>query len=856
MEEITQIGKYKIVTVIGKGGMGTVFKAVDTVIKRNVAIKMMTQSSFDQETARKRFFREAQAIGHLTHPNIITIYDVGEYENMPYLVVEYLDGQDLKTMLRVGHKLSTIDIIGILIDVCDALDYSHKNNIIHRDIKPANIFVLKNKSVKLMDFGVAKIDDVDLTQTGTILGTIHYMSPEQVKGKGIDHRSDIFSLGVVIYEIFSQKRPFEGDSFTSILSHILFSEPEPFQPLDQSLPPVLSSIINKALAKDPNERYQSASELQLDLTKLKFFFAQVSQSASIQGKKIEVPPTTELREQFDIPAVVTPDSTGQQRVQERPLDRSQVKARPKPAVKPVTESTRRRPQPSPARNLIKTLIILVVIGFCGAASFFIYLNRQRFFPQLTGQVTSRSDEGGDLQTQTGLTFDTYALSDNQEQDVDHKPDQTHDRGSGPDSGSLSSHSEDSEIASDEGTMIASAQFEKYMLRARENEKIRNWSAVEQDASRALHYQPQDSEARNLLDLARARIYEQKIGQFLDEGKAAWQRQDYQATIDAMNNVLAHDRTHAEALELKRKAEQALQKPETASELPKTDSSSSFVFTKLKAEQAYSKGEYAECIKLMDSVLAQDPTNREAQELKDRAHAKLGSGVTVSLTSETKRMKQAFSQGDYDMSFRLANNILAVEPTHKEALDIRSQSKTALDQKAAEAAIGNDIDSARLLLEKGSTPQAMVIAEKLKSQYPDNDEVQALFRDVTAAQQARPFQPEGKPSLPEIITKHQQPSKLIADESIELTMTFAGYDKPVYVYVYYRVTTSSEFKKTKMKDKKGMYFLAKISGRDIDEPNFEYYFVIMDRDENILYNGSQHPYKVKVNKASAGHIVVF
>ncbi|MFC1850979.1 serine/threonine protein kinase [candidate division CSSED10-310 bacterium] len=269
MNTIKKINKYDVIEVIGQGGSATVYKALDPVIKRHVAIKLMIDPGFDTDTTRRRFFREAQTIGQLQHPYIITIFDAGEYDKLPYLVVEYLEGHDLRAVLK-KENLPLPVLLTFIINICHALEYAHIRGIVHRDIKPSNIFVQRFGHVKLMDFGIAKRAGSHLTQSDKLLGTVHYMSPEQInEGSEVDFRTDIFSLGVILYEMFSKKLPFRGNSFAEIIPKILFNEPEPFEPIDPDIPQTFQDIIMKCLAKEKDERYQSVIELVKNLQNIK-----------------------------------------------------------------------------------------------------------------------------------------------------------------------------------------------------------------------------------------------------------------------------------------------------------------------------------------------------------------------------------------------------------------------------------------------------------------------------------------------------------------------------------------------------------------------------------------------------------
>lgn len=264
-----KIGKYKITGLLGKGAMGIVYKALDPDITREVAIKtihfdLVTEGT-NREEMMKRFIREAQAAGKLTHPNIITIYDVGREKDLTYIVMQYIEGQSLAKMLASRKKFSTLEFVKLFCQLCDALDYAHRNGIIHRDIKPANILIDKKGKPFIVDFGVARVETSTITQTGTTIGTPSYMSPEQVRGQKIDKRSDIFSLGIILYELLTGKCPFKAESITTVIYKIVNEEPLPLTKVKKGLPVAFEHIVEKALAKDPKDRYQNCKQLAADL---------------------------------------------------------------------------------------------------------------------------------------------------------------------------------------------------------------------------------------------------------------------------------------------------------------------------------------------------------------------------------------------------------------------------------------------------------------------------------------------------------------------------------------------------------------------------------------------------------------
>ncbi|MGA8152314.1 MAG: protein kinase [Terriglobales bacterium] len=265
MNQFSKIGKYEILSILGRGGMGVVYKATDPRLDRMVAIKMMTVGYAEDPELLKRFYREAQSTASLQHPNIVTVYDTGDQDGSPYLVMEFLEGESLDSILTSRRLLTAAEKVHYVIEACRGLSYAHGRGIVHRDIKPGNIMVLKDGSAKLVDFGIAHVASNTLTRTGQIMGSVNYMSPEQIHGRSVDARTDIFSLGVVLYQLFTNSLPFEGDSSASTLLKIIHEPPPPMAQFLVGHPKELETIILRALAKNRDERYQTADEMALDL---------------------------------------------------------------------------------------------------------------------------------------------------------------------------------------------------------------------------------------------------------------------------------------------------------------------------------------------------------------------------------------------------------------------------------------------------------------------------------------------------------------------------------------------------------------------------------------------------------------
>jgi serine/threonine-protein kinase len=270
-----RFGRYEILTELGRGAMGVVYKARDPKINRVVAVKTVSlagQPPEEEREFRERFFREAEAAGRLSHPGIVTIFDVGEEPETraPYIVMEFVGGQSLDKLLsRDDHKLPVETALQLTLELAEALDCAHAQGVVHRDLKPANILLTEDGHAKIADFGVAKLNLANDTVGGRALGTPAYMSPEQLNGETVDGRSDLFSLGVVLYTVLTGYKPFQGNSALTVSFKVVNRDPMPATLLDTELPQGLDYIISRAMAKDPAERYQRGMEMVLDIQELR-----------------------------------------------------------------------------------------------------------------------------------------------------------------------------------------------------------------------------------------------------------------------------------------------------------------------------------------------------------------------------------------------------------------------------------------------------------------------------------------------------------------------------------------------------------------------------------------------------------
>jgi serine/threonine-protein kinase len=340
--------------------MGVVYHGFDPVIGRDVAVKTMrlteAGTGMSHEELIGRFQTEARAAGLLTHPNIVVVYDAGEEDGLFYITMEFIEGRSLQSLIDSNQPFPLARVMKLMEQVCSALDFAHQHNVVHRDIKPANLMLTADDTVKITDFGTAKILQFGTSQTAHVMGTPSYMSPEQVKGKPIDGRSDIFSLGVILYELMTGEKPFPGQNITTVIYKIINEEPIPPRSLDSSIHPGLSAVITKALAKEPSERFQSCHEF---FNALKNFHETAANDATVRIAPVaSQPQATVAINRTPAPArPATPSLVPRTFTNEAP-GRLSLPVAPLPVLMEPEE-------PKRGGRLLLTLILLGVIGYSG-----------------------------------------------------------------------------------------------------------------------------------------------------------------------------------------------------------------------------------------------------------------------------------------------------------------------------------------------------------------------------------------------------------------------------------------------------------------------------------------------------------
>jgi tRNA A-37 threonylcarbamoyl transferase component Bud32 len=562
------IGKYEIITILGKGAMGIVYKARDPLINREVAIKTirfdLVSEDSENEEIMQRFMREAQAAGKLSHPNIITIYDVGREENVTYIVMQLIEGQSLQKLISSGEKFSTPEVIDLMCQICNALDYAHKNGIVHRDMKPGNILLDKERKPYICDFGVARVETSTLTQSGTAVGTPSYMSPEQVMGKKVDKRSDIFSLGCILYEILTGRRPFEAESITTVIYKIINEEPPPLIEMKKGLPVGFEQTITKALAKDSNDRYQSCAEFAADLRAI---HAMADKTIAITMAKEELPRVEVQKKRRLGPALIAALVTvvglvvagalyffltqgnipfvsggGQKAKTEKSLTASQTNA----AVAGSVEDTLKQAKESLDRGDYDQAVkltdeILAKDASNLAAKELLAKAQSEKTKSLTAQVPGK-EETKAAKTPTSPKPKEAFPGQTEKKGVEAQPSST---------------------TTSPAKTVVPGSVEDKLNRAKENFERKNYAETIRLAKEILTSEPGNLQAQKYQDRAEDGI---KIAQTLKDGKNFYENQDYEQCKQKMEDVLKLDRANADAQKYWSLADNAIYEQKASEEI--------------------------------------------------------------------------------------------------------------------------------------------------------------------------------------------------------------------------------------------------------------------------------------------------
>lgn len=680
-----KIGKYKILGELGRGAMGIVYKGEDPLIGRTVAVKTIRMESFhkphEQAEVTQRFIREAQSAGNLSHPNIVTIYDVGQSEGMTYIAMEYIEGQSLDVLIAMRKEFSLDEIIDLISQIGSALDYAHQKGIVHRDIKPGNILIDKSGKANIVDFGIARISSSTLTQTGTSLGTPNYMSPEQVAGRKVDHRADIFALGAILYELLTFEKPFGGDSFTTIIYKIMNEDPPPLRTFNARMPEDLDIIIRKALAKKAEDRYQSCRVLISDLS-----------SYQTLGTTLVA----------DSPFLIKQEKAKKKEIKKIQMPEKKIEKRHGQEAFPVEHVEK---APSKKKSFLVGLAALLGIVAIGAAVYFVIIKGGRpadsaspavVPPSEKAELVQPAEPGGTSQASAEIeammeagteAFENgdYALCiQNMEKVLELDPKQSQ-------ADSLLAEAKKRQAEQQDEENLQSA-----LKTARDAFQKRNYSTAIKQASRALSIDSSQSEARNIL-----------LESNLQTGIRAFEAGDYAQSTARMAEVIKIDPSNETARDYSERA---------SNKLAEQSGSLNAENTLALAERALGNDNYEECIQQAGKVLLLDKENQRAGELWIQAHSRLG--------------KQAFDGKDYQKNIQHMEEILKFDPQNKEALDSISRSRELMTAEQIEELLSK----ARSAYQNKDYATALDLSQKILGLDPDNEEARK-YTDQSSLQLA-------------------------------------------------------------------------------------------------------------------------
>jgi tRNA A-37 threonylcarbamoyl transferase component Bud32 len=640
------LGKYKILGEIGAGAMGVVYKGLHPLMKRVVAVKTMSSNLTGDPQLRTRFFREAEAVAQLSHRNIITVYDMGEEAGQLYLTMEFLEGEDLKAKMAKKQPQSLEERLNIVIQICEGMAHAHGKGVIHRDIKPGNIFVTNSGDVKILDFGLARLAESDLTGSGEKMGTPSYMSPEQLHSSKIDHRSDIYSAGVVFYELFTFTRPFYADSLHAVYFKIINSVPDPVEKVNPHIPNELSEIVRKAMEKDPESRYQTMEDLRADLQDFRIILEDLKRTAVLEAREalaqldkliqenaeLLQESIERLRQLKEDPTTLLGKLGGRGRGEGMSVRSSlgymevlEIRDRAKKEYEKLCAILERRKQTIPmlreavaleqkgdyedALGVLDTILKDdSVFGEARAARERITAiledrrrkeERQRKIAALVIDA-ERALESGDLTGCAAMTAEILTLE--------------------------SGHAAAQELqAKAQRELAARAERAERKLKgvealgeAKAALLVRDFERAKEAAGNALSLAPELAEARVLLEEIAAKEEEyrvrrerqQKIAQLMEEASSLQNKGDEAGAMERLEEVLALDPAHSGALRIKGKIADARAARKTAEDLYE------------EAARKFAGGDAAGCIPLLTRALRLFPTHEDAATLLKNAKAHL------------------------------------------------------------------------------------------------------------------------------------------------------------------------------------------------------------------------------------------
>jgi len=706
---IRKIGKYEILGELGRGAMGVVWRARDPFIGRQVALKTITPGLLDNPDLLKRFYREAQSAGSLQHPNIVIIYDLGEADGLPYIAMEFLEGESLEKTIATQPAMPLAQKLNIIIQLCRGLDYAHKHGVVHRDIKPANIIVVHDGTVKVVDFGIVRLTSTSMTSTGMVVGTVGYMSPEQAQGEHVDARSDLFSVGVVIYELLAYRKPFAGPNIAAVLIKIVTEEPPPLANFAPQVPPQLCDVVHRCLRKNPNERYQSLEDLVMELEPI---------ARSLQRDMVEelVKQGQELIEKQEFPKA-------------RELLRTALRVDSSHGVaktlmgKVNTELRRMEVYPKIQALLSDGETLLKERKYEEA--------RQKFEQVLAidtqhGQAqemleTARREMARHAAVAQGLAATERAISHGDITLAQAELDKV-----------LEADAENADAKALLGRLYQDRAERDKRTRLQENLRQGRTLLIQQKYDECLRLLeplekefPQEEELRQLLQTARegAQDLEQRqaVGAKTDEARNLLIQHRYEDSVRLLEAALREFPKEEELTRLLNNAREGLQQQKKRESLAlKTD----------EARTLLAQQKYEECVKLLEAALNEFPGEEELNRLLQSAREGLADQKKrKAVAAKTDEARALLAKEEYKKAHAILDELLKSYPGESAVLKLRELVVQEEQERERQKKLEKERKALRQLVDKKDYAAAMERGQGIQKEFPEDTEIGRLLASV-------------------------------------------------------------------------------------------------------------------------------
>ena len=706
---IKKIGKYEILAELGRGAMGVVWRARDPFIGRQVALKTITPGLLDNPDLLKRFYREAQSAGSLQHPNIVIIYDLGEADGLPYIAMEFLEGESLEKTIARQPAMPLAQKLNIVIQLCRGLDYAHKHGVVHRDIKPANVIVVHDGTVKVVDFGIVRLTSTSMTSTGMVVGTVGYMSPEQAQGEHVDARSDLFSVGVLVYELLAYRKPFAGPNIASVLIKIVTEEPPPLANFAPQVPPQLCEVVHRCLKKNPNERYQSLEDLVMELEPI---------ARSLQRDMVEelVKQGQELIEQQEFPkarellrnALRVDSSHGLAKTLMGKVNTELRRMEVYPKIQALLgegESLLKDKKYDEARQRFEQ--VLAIDTQHGQAQEMLETARREAARQAAVQqgltATERAINHGDL-TLAQAELDKVLEADGENSEAKALLGRLH-----QDRAERDKRSRLQENLRQGRTLLMQQKYD---------ECIRLLEPLEKEF-------PKEEELRQLLQTAREGAEDlkrrQAIGAKTDEARNLLIQHRYEDSAKLLEAALTEFPKEEELTRLLNTAREGWQRQKKRESLS------------IKTEEArtlLAQQKYEECVKLLEAALKEFPGEEELTRLLQSA----GEGLAdqkkrKAIAAKTDEARALLAKEEYKKALALLDELLKSYPAESAVIKLRELVVQEEQERERQKRLEKERKALRQLVDKKDYATAMQRGEGIQKEFPEDTEIGRLLASV-------------------------------------------------------------------------------------------------------------------------------